>query len=225
MVRWCLARYGLYGVPEVNAEAEKSAEQAARRFFDAMPHAEIARRLTPIRKALYRETRAYTSVAFVLADYDIDFERNAQRVVEAISLIGKPPAILKAAGFRPQGEDPSGAEAVADAVETLYRRHHSAAMLRAYLRAPVDGHLGEDWGGTLASLFLAYPTDVLRAASDPQDMKLLADGVHSGLHGPDASVDDRSKLRRVLRMLENNDDPQTARLAKQFRRILSIGPY
>jgi hypothetical protein len=212
LVRWCLARYGLWSVSAEQEQAERSAEQAARRFFDAMPRAEIARRLVPIRKALYRGTRAYTSVAFVLAYYGSDFERNAQRVVEAIALGPEPPAKLKAAGFKEQGEDPSGAEEVADAVETLYRRHHSAAMLRAYLRAPVDGHLGEDWGATIGSLFLAYPAEVLRAASDPDDMKRLAECVYDG-------ADDSSKVGRILRRLEHSRDPHTARLARRFHRV------
>jgi hypothetical protein len=211
LVQRCMAMYGRWDVPEGQEQAR---HKAAKRFFNAMPRAEIARRLVPIRKALYRGTRAYTSVAFVLAYYGSDVGRNGLRVVEAIRLANNPPVKLKAAGFKGQGNDDAGDWEVASAVETLYRRHRSAAMLQAYLRAPVDGAIGEDWWSTVGELFLLYPTNVLRAASDPHDMKALAECASAG-------VDDDSTVQRTIRTLEHSHDPQIAQLARRFQRAFS----
>lgn len=221
LVRLCLARYGLWGVYYKQANTEETAERNAKSFLDRIPRAEIARRLVPIRKALYRGTRAYTSVSFVLADHGIDFEKNALRVVEAISLI-ETPTKLKTTGFNPnKGEDPIGMEGVAGAVGILYRKHHSAKVLRAYLRAPVDGHMGEDYCSVISTLFVTYPVDVLRVASTQEDLELLASAVYHG--GGDWSkktkYGEHGKVWRVIHKLERSPDPKLVRLTKRFRRV------
>ncbi len=224
LVRWCLARYGFWGVASEQEAAEMSAHKAAKRFFDRMPSAEIARRLTPIRKALYRGTRAYTSVSFVLAYYGIDFEKNALRVVESIHLMKHTPAKLQEAGFKPQGQDPYGAQGVAGAVKTLYSRNHSAPLMRAYLRAPVDGFMAEDSLDTIGKLFLKYPGRLLVAASSPDDMKSLAECAYSVSGDWAKSNKPRRypKVRRIIHNLEQSSDLNTARLAKRFRRVYAI---
>lgn len=218
LVRWCLARYGLWGVGMDDVDAEKAAERAAKRHFDAMPRDEIARRLVPIRKALYRGTRAYTSVAFVLAYYGIDFERNALRVVEAIALQLHRPEKLENAGFKERGEDPAGAETVCIAVDALFRKYRSAALLRAYLRAPVDGHLGEDQDDTIGTLFLEFPADVLGAAEAPRDMSQLVECVSHGAGdwSRDREHGDFRKARSIVRRLAHGRDPRIARFAKRL---------
>lgn len=211
LVRRCQA---FYGISEDRPGIQKES-QAAKQFLDAMPRSELERRLVPIRKTLYRGTHTYTSVAFVLAYYGIDFDHNAQRVVEAIRLGWKPPAKLRAIHrFSNEDFDYSGEYEVAYAVERLYKRRHSARLLVSYLRAPSDGAAAEDQADTVATLFLAYPTDVLWAAR--KDLERLSDclGYDSGdVHGPRLA-------RRTLRTLEHHHDPQTASLAKDLHRRL-----
>ncbi|MCX6381918.1 MAG: hypothetical protein NT023_20980 [Armatimonadetes bacterium] len=218
LVRWCLARYGLPGVYADQEVVERAAERAAKRFFDRMPSAEIARRLTPIRKALYRGTRAYTSVSFVLAYYGIDFEKNALRVVESLSLmILDKPSKLKLAGLASLGQDSGGAEGVPAAVTKLYARNQSASLLRAYLHSPADGTLMEDKCWTLGGFFLKYPAQVLQAAATPRDMESLA------FYAYEVSDDHRRrrgrKVWRILDKLEGDNDAIIVRLAKRFRKV------
>lgn len=218
LVRWCLARYGLGSYWFAQESAEKSAERAAKRFFDRMPTTEIGSRLTPVRKALYRGTRAYTSVSFVLAYYGIDFEKNALRVVESMALLTEnKPSKLKLAGLASLGQDSVGAEGVPAAVTKLYARNQSASLLRAYLHSPADGTLMEDKCWTLGGFFLKYPAQVLQAAATPRDMESLAFYVY------EVSDDHRRrrgrKVWRILDRLEGNSDANIVRLAKRFRRV------
>jgi hypothetical protein len=221
LVHRCEAMYGTMSGTEEDIPRVKNRMQAAKQFFDAMPRSEIERRLVPIRKSLYRGTHAYTSVAFVLAYYGIDFDLNAQRVVEAIHLLGKPPAKLRAVQRKAEGD--SGAEEVADAVERLYKRRHSASLLVSYLRAPADGILAEDQAITISSLFLAYPTDVLWAAR--KDLGRLSESLVYDRGGwtYDTKHGDASLVRRTLHTLEHSRDADTAAQAKDLRRRFERG--
>lgn len=223
LVRWCLARYGLHFIYSGSREAEKSAERAAKRYFDKMSTAEIARRLTPIRKALYRGTRAYTSVSFVLAYYGIDFEKNALRVVESLSfLIENKPSKLKLAGLEPLGQDAVGAEEASCAVANLYSRYRSVALMRAYLRAPADGFMAEDHWDVVGRLFLKYPAQVLQAAVTPSDIESLAFCVFDVSDDYFGGKKRRGrKVWRILDRLERGNDANIIRLAKRFRKVYS----
>ena len=143
LVRLCLARYGYPDLENSSIEAMKSAERIAKLYLDAMPRTEIARRLVPIRKALSLGGRAYTSVSFVLAYYDIDFEQNALRVVEPFTF-REVPTKLKRAGLKQMGDDYfdwTGYMEAGSAIGILYRRHPSAKLLRAYLHLSVRSFL------------------------------------------------------------------------------------
>ncbi len=226
LVHRCLDMYGPYeGGDEAEIAAEEAAKPRAKRLFDRMPKSEIERRLVPIRKSLYRGTRAYASVAYVLAYYGIDFDFNAGRVVEAISLAYRPPAKLRAAGFKlnvhdENQRDYAGEVEAGGAVNALYRRHHSDSLLRAYLRAPGDGEVGEDQWSEIGELFMLFPHHVLRAMQSQHDIAILASDIYEGagdwkeVHG--VTHGDFSKVWRVIHRLERSRDARTASLARRL---------
>jgi len=221
LVHRCEAMYGTVSFTQEDVPRAKKRMQAVQQFFDTMPRSKIEERLVPIRQSLYRGTHAYTSVAFVLAYYGIDFDRNAQRVVEAIQLQSAPPAKLRA--VQRKREEDTGVEEVSNAVERLYRRHRSAKLLVAYLHAPTDGILAEDQAVTVSALFLAYPADVLRAAQ--RDLDRLSELLVYDRGGTtyDIKHGDAGLVRRTLSTLVYSRDPVTTSLAKDLHRRFDRG--
>jgi hypothetical protein len=213
VVQKCMDMYGVSRYNSESTEAIEAAKAQAKSYFSRIPKGTLTQTLVPIRKSLYRGTSAYTSVAFVLAYYGIDFEQNARRVVGSIALAGTPPAKLIATGFHETEFDRAGEWEAGDAVTTLYRHHHSAVLLQSYLRAPVDGAIAEGWNSYILDLFLAFPGDVLRASKSEQDMKKLAEAIL----GEDPPGDEHARVLKTIQRMRRSRNAELAALAQRFQ--------
>lgn len=224
LLAYCVTVYrglqmrGPNGYESGGYESEKREYRAATKVFNLLPRQVFERRLVPLRKSLYRGTIAYTSVAYVLAFYDVDVVENCRRMLYAFDVPPTTPEAVRDAEierYAPWCGD------LFDAVNQVYKRHPSDRILAMVLKLQSDG---EDWCDEQATLFFLNPSAVLRVSNRIGRIDLLATEIlpryaadYSRVHAGKAKGPDYSRIRAILDRMIQSSEREVARAARSCR--------